>query len=538
MNRGITLTVIVFCLVPAFALPVAADYWPADQPVPDAATARINDSGLFEIATFLAGYITPQMVFEMMPNPIIDEDWGISEILVYATGVSFNTPIYLNIDSQVSNRLLFQGTINNFTLFIDLYGRLLPFPACDSLGSIYISNIGISAYVYATAGAAGHIDVVIDVEDGGITIGNLSIDLNDPICDLIYDFLFSTLNPVIRSILVTTLQDVIEQDVANQVEELLNELPFNFQFELMGVTLDIGLNAQDITMDANGMNIWLRGDVSSDTTSDCVPPQPGSYFTPSDRPGYGLNVPFSNPPVPYEAAMAINDDLLNRALYTAYNSGLMCIFLDPQAMEDFGLPFPITSALFAAAVPRLNEIAQNAPMTLIITPNEQPVVSYNMYTNPFPLEMWMHELDMEVYIYAWERWMHLFTLRVNVDDIQADVEITPEDMIHITLDENISVTNTVIWDELLNLTPQERANVESILPTVVGMILPILLDSIEDFPLPSFEQFAISVTDIVTHGSRNYLGIFGDLVFREADRSLKSDAVPLRVKEQAQERLQ
>lgn len=502
-------------LLMLFILPVysLADYLPDTALVPDGAGVRINDTGLNELSNFLRGYITPEMVYQILAgmNPIIDEHNFLFDMVVNATGVTFNQPITIALDSQIGNRLTFDGTINNLRLYFNYWGEMWPFPAVETDGYIQINVISIAADVTANV-AYGNIDIILNLDPAtDITLTGMSIHTGTPIVDELFSILLNLLSGIIK----TVLGSIIQNNLAVEIENLLNELPLEMTFEILGVNLTFSMLPADIRMDAVGLSLWLAGNVITDTTSDCVPPQPGSYFTPSDRPSYGATIPYSDPPVPYQVALCLNDDILNRALYTVYKSGLLCFFLDPEAMEEFGLPFPITSGLFAAAVPRLNDIAVNAPMTLVLQPNEPPIVTFNNNADPYLIDLSLHDLDVLVYIYAWDRWLHLFTLRVDVDDAGVNVTVTEDAMIHLEISEDLSVTNEVVWDELLNLTAEERANVESILPTIIAMILPTLMDVIPDIPLPSFEQFGFSILDIVVHGNRNFIGVFGDLSFTE-----------------------
>ncbi len=522
--RTVQSAIVILCALAVGFIPGSrADTWPGDTPVPYALGGVLTDAGMATIADEIASMFTVATVEEMIMgmNPIYEDQFSLElppfgdlafvTIAVDVTNVNFTEPIQLDANIRPAG-VEITGAIQNLRIDLHAYGviEFLFFEDDFSVsGYLEAQSANISGLILLWV--AEHLSTVyVDMTNVDVTFTGFNLDISGIPSELV-DFIEGYVEDAIRDALI----DAIQTEIPPALQDLLNSLPYSFDFEIMGILMTFYTNISGIQFNEQAMTLWLEADMVAEGADPCGPVGDGSYFTPTDPPAYYGSSPGG---LPYEFALTISDDAINRILWSAVNAGLLCYTVDADFLMELGFPYEITSEFFAALVPRLHDYAQAAPMIIQIRPQEAPIVTINSYGSEYIIELSMQDLYMDFYIFAMDRWLRLFTFDGDIDYAALNLYITVDNAIHIGISDDVSLTTTVIYDELLQLTDEERAAIESILPAILQILLPLITESIEDIPLPTFEGYGIEVLELSPHGSaqnHDYIGLFGNLIIQD-----------------------
>ncbi len=496
---------------------VRADEWPGGQPVPNSFGAVLTDNGMNTISQEFSQYLTLEMVRDMMfaSNPVVDIDewWGSAYAEI--TGVYFSYPASVFTD-VTSGGVYLDARLSNIDIDLHLDGDVIGIGYSLS-GDMIATRIRAEGLLTAWL-QNGQVRVGLDITNIGLVNPQIRINGWPSWLQWVIDLIFD----LIQGTLIDTVSSMLESELPPVLEELLNSLPFSYQFELMGYLIDLVTEPSDIIFRQASMGIWLGADVSVTPSDPCVPPEAGSYYTPSNRINYQPTTPVGG--VPYEVAIVLGDDAINRILYAVQNSGLLCLTIDEQFLADMGFPYGFTSELFGMLVPRLHDYAVNAPMLLDLRMQHAPIVHVNPVGSEYMLTLTAEEIYMDFYIYAMDRWMRLLTFDGTINNASLSLDVTLENSIHIEISDEIDVTTEVIFDELLQLTDAERTLVESYIPGLLQFIVPLLTAVLEDIPIPTFEGYGVQVVEVSQHGTaHDWIGLFGNLIITDPGQEFLLD---------------
>lgn len=502
-------------LLPAMAM---AEIWPWDQPLPNGMGVRVNDAGLARFEPMMEDMITVEIVREaiMVANPIFDEGDSFASARVDVTDLTFAQPVEITLDST-SGSLSFLANLHDLVIDVDAEGTAVWIP-WSSDGQIWADRTEMTASVQVTVTEPDHL-LDVQIVNTNVDVHGFGFDI-----DGFPDFLEDLFIEDIQTMLEETIEEQVPAQVEPAMEDLLNSLFQEYDLELLGLVIHVSAYPQDVLFNSSGLSIWLDSDVYGDERSDCVPTLSGSEYTATTRPIYWSNIPGTQ--IPFEFGVALGENLLNRILFTAFDTGFLCLSLDSATLEELGVPIPMTSALFEAAVPRIADYCQSAPAILEIRPQQPLTARLLPPEDEFTATLAVQDLDMDVYFLLWERWVRFFTLRVDVTEATLDVEVDQEGLLALTLGD-VVLTNQVVFDELMELTPEEETNLETVLPFVMEIILPLLADSLGGIEIPAIEGFELQVDALRNHGSQqSYLGAFGSLIPAPPEGQLHPGSVP------------
>lgn len=504
-----TLRALLSCLVlSSWLIPVGlADTLPPTENVEDALGARINNSALAKLANQIEGMIDLDTIAAMIEGQqILDLDLGIAWIRVTVEELYFDEPLEITLTGQAS-RLTAAVRINNPRLEFACVGEFIGIIDFASDGAVWATRLDISADLQPTVLPDGTINFA--VSNVAANFVNFDFDIYD-VWNWVMDLIRDTFGDAIEQAAEDAIEVAIMEILPEYVEDFLNELELAIDLDVFGTTIHMFMVPDEIRFDIYGMTVWMNMN-STAPSSDCVPGFPGSFFTYDIRPSYTNKIPGTQDT--YEVALALSDDAINRLAYTAYDSGLLCFTIDAEFMQEMGFPFAVNSELFAAAVPRIHDYCYAAPIVIITRPQYPPQVVFRNANETYPIRVSIDDLYMDIYMYGWDRLMHFFTLSVDLSDFGIAVSfIQSTNSIHMELSEEFDFANEVVWDGLMDLSPTEITNLETILPTLINIIMPLLLESLQDIPLPDFYGYTISNVVIKNHGDgSNWLGAFGTL---------------------------
>ena len=264
------------------------------------------------------------------------------------------------------------------------------------------------------------------------------------------------------------------------------------------------------------LSLGLQAGFTSDH-NDCVnyvePPSAQAMMRAPEL--EAINAPNGDP---YGVSIGISKRALDHALWALYNSGVLCLEVSSSTIEQIS-----TSALIAF-LPSIRKIAGNDPQPakLKLFPNKPPYVRFGSgevidnngeltLVEP-PITIVIEDLDIDLYAFAFGRYVRLFTINTQVE-FGIGLVTTANNELQILLGDtsnifqNIVVTN----NELLS---DDVSKIETLLPTLVQIALPLLTDSLADpIALPDLLGFKLDIVQTTGIGNNTVLGVFADLEY-------------------------
>ena len=222
----------------------------------------------------------------------------------------------------------------------------------------------------------------------------------------------------------------------------------------IGLTLDIGLDAVD---------------------HPCVPevgePPP---FVPGPPPAL---TGYDHTGAPYHLGLSLSDAVLNRALWTAYRAGVLCLALDSDDIENL-LGQRIDTDTLALLLPGLRELTGGPrpiriALDVAFEPSDFPLATFFEVADDggIPqagIAMDLPNVGLSFYGLVEERWSRLFAARVRVA-VGVTVMATPDNHLALSIGTPQIGELRVDYNELL-----EGANVPEMLEVVVNVVTAVL----------------------------------------------------------------
>jgi MYXO-CTERM domain-containing protein len=312
--------------------------------------------------------------------------------------------------------------------------------------------------------------------------------------------------------------------------ELLGDISPGMQAEL---DLFVAAGQWDVaTIDPlvvnNGVEIRMIG--GADTVrNECIP-EPDPAEIPSNQPPARLIFEDTVPGTAdtYMAGIGISDAFLDWFMYKVYLSGLLCLSIGTETTDM------LTSATISLmGMGSLNTLTtgRNVPVSLKLIPGHVPFMEIgagtfteddqgNRIIDEPLLYIFLPGVGLDFYVLIDERWTRVLTVTLDITldvglDLDQDNMLVPlfgEDSIHL---ENVVVSNY----ELLAEDPDTLAN---LIPTLVGMALPMLTGAIAPIEMPPIEGFALEFEALKGVKERagtdyyEYLGLYANLSMADA----------------------
>jgi hypothetical protein len=264
--------------------------------------------------------------------------------------------------------------------------------------------------------------------------------------------------------------------------------------------------AQDPSVDPlvknDGLEIRLIGGADS-AVSDCVPtPDPAEI--PSNQPPPRL--PFDDTVLgtstSFMAGFGISDAFLDWFLYKAYQSGLLCQNIGTETTDLL-----TSSTIGMLGLASLHDITggRNTPVKLKILPTQVPYLEVgagtftddgqgNQVIDEPLLYIFLPGVSMDFYVLIDERWIHIMTITLDMT-MELGMDLDADNRLVFLFDEeslgmdNLEVSNY----ELLAEDPE---TLEELLPTLVGMALPMLTDTLAPIEIPPIAGFRLNIVAI------------------------------------------
>ena len=273
----------------------------------------------------------------------------------------------------------------------------------------------------------------------------------------------------------------------------------------------------------NGMTLGMLGGAIPQPQSDCVP------VAPNPRPS-GLVVPdqMKTDTVPNWPAgdngpdfgVALDNQFLNYALGSVYNSGLLCLGISTENFQQ------LNTGLVSVLIPSMKTLTfeeKGAAIAITTRPQKPPVLSLGGGTdiNKDPLlSVLLPSFALDFYIWSEDRYVRGFTYTADLTipvNIQTGVSSTnPTGGLLPTLG-TIAITNGAVTNNAL-ITDDPTAvggALAQVLSSMVGQIIGSGIPSINLSGALSSLGLSLNIPPggvrKITQGSEAYLAIFGDL---------------------------
>jgi hypothetical protein len=477
--------------------------WPNDSWITDGIGFRATDLGLDQLEEVMLSYIDDLNIEEMImsQNPVFDEEieiWGLTIASAEAnvTNVEYDQPtIEFEIEPQAIDT---EASLPYIRLDFDVHGSIIGIGYSIS-GYVELTNILLDTFTWVWLDQDTH-TIQFSIDQFSVNIGGFNMDISgfpDELEDLFED--------EIRELIEDAAQDALWAVVPPLLEDLLASIPMEFSYPVGDATFYFAGQPQTLTLDSDGMSIWMNGRVLTDTLNPGVRPLNGSVRTDSTRPEMGSTVP--NVGAPFGIGVLLNDDLVNQLLYQTYRSGMLHL--------DVGDAFNACNPIIYLILPQICDAFQPNPgdpvmVDVKIRPQLPPVMVMNT-GKAGSVETEVQLGDLFIYLYADTPTGPEVALTLAAST-QIPTEISHDyDTNTLTIEFG---TITAVADTIDNPLDIPEGLFEDIAPLLIELLLPILDEALGGLQLPSFEiggdTYKVQVEHILVVGSGlDYIGIYG-----------------------------
>ncbi|MEE2828346.1 MAG: hypothetical protein VX498_04085, partial [Myxococcota bacterium] len=313
---------------------------------------------------------------------------------------------------------------------------------------------------------------------------------------------------LLGSILDQVLEGQVEA-LEEQLEEALGSLTgallLEDSIDVLDTALDYRLQATTLDLSSTGLKLGFEAMFSTPTYGDCVPWNSGPYQAQShDMPALTGVLPGTG--TPYHLGILINEDLINQALYVAWQGGLLC--LNISDLVDFELNTGYLSLIDQELVESLWSEPQTLNMQ--IRPVDPPAVEFSggpEATAELLLDVYGNELDRVTRFWA--------------NRIYAEVGLAVDLADNGNLDVNIEFD----LDRDLGITVDYNEWLPAAIPSGFTALIPDLVASFIDIeglspsialPAP-FGVGLGNLETVIVGDEEDYLGIYARLDSSEAE---------------------
>ncbi len=188
-----------------------------------------------------------------------------------------------------------------------------------------------------------------------------------------------------------------------------------------------------------------------------------------------------------DVGIAVTREMLDLLGFHLVNSGAMCLTM---GIEHNPL---LTVGSFAILLPSLSELIDpavgDAPLRMVLRPQTPIQFSIGNGESDALIDMYMQDLRLDVYPYVKGRYTRAITFILSMH-IPMDLEEGLDEQGNITVVPVLrSVDAASIQADVANsdLVREDPEQIKQILPSIVGMLMPLLAGAVEPIPLPSYE---------------------------------------------------
>ncbi|HOX45563.1 MAG TPA: hypothetical protein PK668_18335 [Myxococcota bacterium] len=258
--------------------------------------------------------------------------------------------------------------------------------------------------------------------------------------------------------------------------------------------------AVDPLVVADGLELRMIGAFDAERNR-CVPePDPAELppVAPAPRLPFAADNLVPGSAVPFMLGVGVSDAFLDRALLKAYLGGALCLSLDS------GLSDMLSSGTLAMLMGSLDTLTrgQNAPVRIALRPQGVPglIVGLGTFTvdnlgnkiidDPL-LTIELPDVALDFYVRVDERWARVVTLTQDLR-LLLGMDFLPDNRVLPVFDANSIEIGEVVASNY-ELLAEDPAALEQLLPTLLGLALPMLTESLGVIDIPEIQGFLLEI---------------------------------------------
>ena len=482
---------------------------------PEGVALRLTDAALIELEPMITGLVPLDIGVLVPPGSLVIHDFCYQNSWFGCLGrvdatVSGSPPPSLSgfgvaMDSMTN---FVAGDVTLYDLFfkVDVY-------AVTGIG--FTCHIDINAATTLILGdyeldpLASNPEEVDVTQLGGVTVqfGNFTDSTN---CDGFLGFIVEAFIGLLISDLKNDfvrpgLEDFLNTPdvngntpVAGSIESALQALEIAGAIgAAFGVQLDAPLFA--VMEDNDGVTLGSDARVTATMPDPEAPDLTASYDIPSAFPSFGALAPNG---LPYELGISISPSAFNQLLSAEVESGLLRSTITEF---DFGFgPQPITGTLLSLLLPQFSVLHPAQLLQFDIRPTMAPIFSGDPGPEGELARVHLPHLELSLVPVSDPSTVLLAGSIDVVVGVNADYGI--DGLVFVVTPPTAGNMTVTLLENPLFVDP---ATLDVLLPTLVGLAVPLIADSLGSFPIPEFLGMQLSAVDIARAG--NYTALYFDL---------------------------
>lgn len=380
-----------------------------------------------------------------------------------------------NIDSPSGDSTMYNYTLGRLNFDFCLFDcsasnnewsiiRMFP-PAAGT------NTVDLSANLYLELKADENSEVPVitvstdlDVSDVTVNLGQID-GVGCSAANIMGSLLNCCLSDVLEGFIAQEVVNMVYDEVIPQLQDALNQTHVDQVVTLQDAEVHLELYPSALDIRDDGLTIVLASLFEAAPPKQCTPEEAsGSRFTHGDLPTYYTTAPQIGP---YHAAVSVSDDMVNQALYAAWEGGLLCMDLQEFGGEPLDASFLALAGMSGAL--RRMDTPETAPLSILIRGHEAPWVDYG---GDHLINLKAHSLELGLMTEVHGRMARIVALDLAAD-AGADLDVAPDGLLEVLLDLSAdNITAEVSYDEVVGA--HDAAALPALIPVMLDSFLPDL----------------------------------------------------------------
>ena len=288
--------------------------------------------------------------------------------------------------------------------------------------------------------------------------------------------------------------------VASAIETALQEVQIAGPIGgALGVTIEAPF--YDIYEDPDGITFDSDARITSVELDPAAPDLVASYHIDQEFPSFGATAPNGQP---YEMAISISASAFNQLLKAELEAGLLISTIMEFSFVGGAPPQPITAALLGGLLAPFAFLDPSEPLQFQVQPTIAPIYTGELGPSGELATLILTHLKFSV-VPQIDPSLELLSGVVDVV-LGVDIGFGVDGLsFQVSLPSATDIDVTLIANPLY----VDNSTLNVLLPTVVGLSVPTLADSLGSFPIPEFIGTQLSLVDADRSGE--YTSLFFDL---------------------------
>ena len=514
---------------------------PSDQTIEGGAQLRISSAGFDTITQVLPAIVQDSVGGISIPAQSFGGFVLGADICSGGCPVDFNfTTLQVDVPQDDQLRLLAEFDVDVAVLAsADAFGA--------SIGSCTLNVSNDQPVSFEVIVGFGIDPATGELEIGLENIGNVDLNLQFSGCGLIsdilggvvgfvdailgVDFIANLLTPILEPIIQGLLPDPLGIEAVANLGGLVGDVSPGTKATMEARIVPGGY----VELERGGLSLGIITGINADEdlstrTPDldsepalCVPPFAAPDFgsapaslAQSSRQNFMLNAADTFRGIPESGRHVLigaSETMLDQVGHHMVSSGALCLQLGTELVAQLNLG---TIGILVPSLAELGTAEGNDPLLLVTRPAKPIDFTIGDGTEESPsITMTLNEFSIDFYAFLFERYTRGFTVTLDLEiginlefgtDTLGNPTVVP---ILVGLDtDNIGVT--ILNEEFLR---EDKATLETVFPTLLDLVLPLVTGSLDSFALPEVAGFQLTDMGVerVTTSEDDFLSIGASL---------------------------